>query len=53
LDTDQGRITQQEEMVVHIEAFYKKLFHREERGRIRLSDAMWQDCGRLSVDQQQ
>jgi hypothetical protein len=37
---------------VHIEGFYKNLFGREERGRIMLSNVTWQDCGRLSVDQQ-
>jgi hypothetical protein len=52
LDTENGRITEQQELMDHIYEFYKKLFGEEERGSVRLAADMWQDKGRLSLDQQ-
>jgi hypothetical protein len=41
LDTESGRITEQGDLVAHIEAFFfiKKLFGREDRGSVRLGNS--------------
>jgi hypothetical protein len=52
LDTENGRITEQQALMDHIYEFYKKLFGEEERGTVRLAVDMWQDKGRLSLVQQ-
>jgi hypothetical protein len=53
LDTDLGRITEQKELVMRIESFYKNMFGRENRGRARLAKSTWQVSGRLPADQQE
>jgi hypothetical protein len=50
LDTGRGRITEQRELVAHIEDFYKTLFGREERGSLRLGSSTWRDKGRLNSE---
>jgi hypothetical protein len=53
LETGQGRIVEQELLVSHIYEFYRKLFGREERGKIRMATRMWKERGRLSRAQQE
>jgi hypothetical protein len=53
LDTGRGRITEQRELVAHIEDFYKTLFGREERGSLRLGSSTWRDKGRLNSEQKE
>jgi hypothetical protein len=45
LETDQGRRVEQELLVSHIYEFYRKLFEREERGKIRMTAKMRQGGG--------
>jgi hypothetical protein len=45
LDTERGRITEQRQLVAHIDFFYKTLFGREERGSERLGSSTWREKG--------
>lgn len=53
LETETGRITEQEELIKHIYTFYQDLFGSEERGRIRMADNVWREKGALSQDQRE
>jgi hypothetical protein len=53
LEDGDNRITEQGELVVHINDFYRKLFGMEKRGTVRMSESMWQNSGRLSAWQKE
>jgi hypothetical protein len=53
LDTERGRITEQTELVDHIEDFYTILFGREVRGTVRLGSSTWRDKGSLSSEEKE
>jgi hypothetical protein len=47
LDTEDTEISNPKELRLHIEGYYKQLFGREERGKIRLKEDVWGDQGHL------
>jgi hypothetical protein len=53
LDTEQGMITEQEDLVQHIYDFYKKLFGGEGRDRARLVADIWEEKGKLTQEKRE
>jgi hypothetical protein len=53
LETEEGRISEQMELVQHIEGFYQKLFCPKDRGSVRLGCGVWQEKGRLNPEQKE
>jgi hypothetical protein len=51
LETEGGEISETADLRKHIEAYYKQLFGREERGRLRLNRDFWDVEGSLSADE--